>query len=243
MSLPAELCQRLRAARHLCVLTGAGISAESGVPTFRDHQTGFWSRYRPEDLATVDGFRRDPKLVSDWYAERRRLCAAVEPNPGHRALVELERRLPRFTLITQNIDGLHQRAGSRAPIELHGSLLRLRRLSDDRVVTAWDETESPPRCPETGVLLRPDVVWFGEPLPAAPMAAATAAAGDCDLFFCIGTSALVYPAAGLPLTASAAGATVVELNPEPTPITHLAAFTLRGKAGELLPALLTATWP
>jgi NAD-dependent deacetylase len=237
-----DIAARLRDARHVVALTGAGISAESGIPTFRDAQTGLWARYRPEDLATPEAFARDPRLVWDWYAWRRDLVARAAPNAGHRALARLEHRLPRFTLLTQNVDGLHARAGSRAVIELHGNILQSKCLAEGRRFREWSATERPPRCPTCGSFLRPDVVWFGESLPAEALAAAEAAASECDLFLSIGTSAVVFPAAQLPATALARGAAVIEINRDPTPLTPMATASLRGAAGEILPALLDAAW-
>src|SRR5574341_154130 len=200
--IPPVLIESLRAARHVAVLTGSGISAESGVPTFRDAQTGLWAKYRPEELATPEAFRRNPRLVWEWYEWRRGLVAKAAPNPGHLALAELERRVPRLTLVTQNVDGLHQQAGSRGVIELHGNLQRTKCFEENVVVEAWPITgAAPPRCPRCGGLLRPDVVWFGEALPQPALAAAVEAAQACDLFFAIGTSALVQPAASLPFEA------------------------------------------
>ncbi|MDQ2694955.1 MAG: NAD-dependent deacylase [Pseudomonadota bacterium] len=237
--LPPDLLRTLRGARRVAVLTGAGISAESGVPTFRDAQTGLWARYRPEDLATPEAFRRDPRLVWDWYAWRRSVIDGVEPNAGHRALAELERRVPGFTLITQNVDGLHRRAGSQRVLELHGNIFRTKCFAEDTAVDAWEDTgATPPRCPRCGGPLRPDVVWFGEGLPAAVLAAAEAAAADCQVFFSIGTSTQVYPAAGMPFIALDRGAAVIEINPQPTPLTPLAHASLRGAAGAVVPALL-----
>jgi len=240
----ASLLDALRKVRKLAVLTGSGISAESGVPTFRDAQTGLWANFKPEDLSTPEAFQRNPKLAWDWYAWRRELVAQAQPNAGHVALVELERRLPQLSLITQNVDGLHQRAGSRDAIELHGNITRTKCFEEDVRVEEWSETgETPPRCPRCGGRLRPDVVWFGETLPPAALARALAASRSCDLFFSIGTSALVHPAASLPFEALQHGATVVEINPDPTPLTARAHHTLRGPAGVLLPALLRAAWP
>ena len=241
VEIPLALIQALAEARRIAALTGAGVSAESGVPTFRDAQTGLWARYRPEDLATPEAFRRDPKLVWEWYAWRRGLVAGVEPNPGHYALAELERRMPAFNLITQNVDGLHRRAGSRRVIELHGDLFQTKCSEEDTVVDAWAETgEIPPRCPRCNALLRPGVVWFGEMLPAQAVAAAETAAAGCEVFLSIGTSTLVYPAADLPFLALRKGALVVEINPQPTPLSQAANFSLRGAAAALLPALLNA---
>jgi NAD-dependent deacetylase len=247
MEFPASLTAALRSATAIAVLTGAGISAESGVPTFRDAQTGLWSKYDPLELATPEAFRRDPKLVWDWYAWRRAMVAEARPNPGHRALAEMEARVSKFTLITQNVDGLHRQAGSRNVIELHGNIQRTKCFDEDAIVEAWPDTgETPPRCPRCGGLLRPDVVWFGESLPSQALADAVYAAQSCDVFFSIGTSALVQPAASLPHRAIARGRVIVEVNPDPTPLSrevppeHL--YTLRGKAGEILPALVRDTW-
>ena len=239
LDIPTDLIERLRQANRVVALTGAGISAESGVPTFRDAQTGLWEQYQPDDLATRQAFQRNPKVVWDWYAWRRQLVAGVEPNPGHRALVALAASVPDFCLITQNVDGLHQRAGSRDVIELHGNIFRTKRWRDNRVVEHWDaDGEMPPRCPDTGDLLRPDVVWFGESLPAGALRKAEAVSESCDVFFSIGTSSAVYPAAGLPFLALRHGACVVEVNPQPTALSDAAHYVLRGAAGELLPRLV-----
>jgi NAD-dependent deacetylase len=239
-----RLVRALRGARRIGVLTGAGISAESGIPTFRDAQTGLWARFRPEELATAEAFRLNPQLVWDWYAWRRGLVAGTEPNAGHRALARLAARVPALTLVTQNVDGLHQRAGSADVIELHGNIHRSKCFVEDKVVETWPETaERPPRCPRCGAPLRPDVVWFGETLPPAALARAEAVARDCEVFFSIGTSAAVFPAAQLPLTALEAGAMVVEVNKDPTPLSGAATFSLLGAAGKILPALLDAAWP
>lgn len=226
------------------VLTGAGISAESGVPTFRDAQTGFWANHRPEDLATPEAFRRNPTMVWEWYAMRRERVAAVQPNPGHHALVDLERHAPSFTLVTQNVDGLHQRAGSRSVIELHGNIGRVKCADDDQVVESWsDAGEAHPRCPRCNGLLRPDVVWFGEMLPQHAFNAAEAASAACDLFLSIGTSTVVHPAAGLPFLARLSCARIIEVNPEVTPLTREATWVLGGRAGVVLPQLIAAAWP
>ena len=241
---PPDLVERLRAARHVAALTGAGISAESGVPTFRDAQTGLWARFDPTELASPTAFARDPRLVWEWYQWRRELVATAQPNPGHYALVELARRVPVFTLITQNVDNLHQAAGSSNLIELHGNLQRTKCAREGVLIDEWVDTgEVPPRCPICGAHLRPDVVWFGETLPSAALFQAVAAARECDLFFSIGTSALVQPAASLPLEALDHGATVVEVNADETPISAAVTYSLRGQAGQLLPALLAAAWP
>ncbi len=236
--IPQALPDALVRGRRIAVLTGAGISAESGVPTFRDAQTGLWARYDPLDLATPEAFRRDPKLVWDWYAWRRQLVAAARPNPGHFALVRLQELYPDLILITQNIDGLHALAGSRGVIELHGNIWRIKCSAGCGTVASFDPDAAPPRCPRCSAWLRPDVVWFGEPLPAAALEHAQAAAVQCDVFFSIGTSALVFPAADLPRLARESGALLVEINPDETPLTPLADFALRGPAGAVLPALL-----
>ena len=233
--------EELRGSRSIVALTGSGISAESGIPTFREAQTGLWARYDPQQLATPEAFLRDPKLVWEWYEWRRKLVSEAEPNPGHRALVELEKWTPSFTLITQNVDGLHQRAGSRDAIELHGNILRTI-CSAEKVEVDSGQVEASPICPNCGAPLRPDVIWFGEMLPEGAMELASKAAGSCDVFLSIGTSSLVYPAASLPYTANAAGATVVEVNPEETPLTSWANYTLRGKAGETLSGLVEAAF-
>lgn len=234
--------KRLRTARHVTVLTGAGISAESGIPTFRDAQTGLWSHFDPEELASPAGFARNPALVWRWYAERRVKACAAQPNPAHYALAELAQRVPQLTLITQNIDGLHQRAGSPDVIELHGSLHRARCMADGSVHTTWDYDEELPLCPDCGALLRPDVVWFGEMLPRVALETAWAAALDCDVFMSIGTSGVVEPAASLPQVALGRDATVLILNLEQTTAARPPLFTINGKAGEVLPQLVAAAF-
>lgn len=235
-----EAAARLRGASRVLVLSGAGVSAESGVPTFRGPQ-GLWRQFRPEELATPEAFARDPQLVWEWYAWRREAIAGCLPNAAHAACVGLEARHAEFLLATQNVDGLHALAGSRRLVELHGSLWRVRCTRCDFV--AEDRRTPlpalPPRC-ACGALLRPDVVWFGEALPAEAVEAAFHAARRAEVAFSIGTSALVYPAAALPELARAAGAFVVEINPEPTPLTPLAHAALRGPAAELLPRLCEA---
>lgn len=220
------------------MLTGAGVSAESGIPTFRG-AGGLWKRYRPEELATPGAFRRDPSLVWEWYDWRRKRVAEASPNPAHIALARLESRKPRFTLVTQNVDDLHERAGSRALVKLHGDIWTLRCVCcarewrDERVPLP----ELPPRCP-CGGLARPGVVWFGEELPADAWRAAEEAATGSELLLVVGTSAVVYPAAGLVPRAKRAGARLIELNAEETPCSSAMDCALRGLAGELLPALV-----
>lgn len=235
--IPAELIATLTSARHVTVLTGAGVSAESGVPTFREAQAGLWARYDPTELATPEAFAANPELVWDWYRFRRELVLAVEPNPGHFALAELESLLPRFSLVTQNVDGLHARAGSTDVIEFHGNLFENRCFAEDKVVTGRESTQLP-CCPDCGAPLRPGVVWFGEAIPESARDRAFAAARDCDVYFSVGTSSLVYPAAGLVEIARDAGATLVEINPDPTEISATLDYALAGPSGEVLPALV-----
>jgi NAD-dependent deacetylase len=231
--IPA-ITRAIAQAESVVALTGAGVSAESGVPTFRDAQTGLWAQYRAEDLATPEAFARQPGVVWDWYAYRRKLVAQVQPNPAHRALAALEDRVPAVTIITQNVDGLHQRAGSSRVVELHGNIARVRCANCGRLAASWTEPPVPPRCPACDGPLRPDVVWFGELLPRQALAEATAALQSCDVLLVVGTSALVEPAASLPLLAIRRGALVVEINPAPTPLTPLVTASLRGPAGVLV---------
>lgn len=232
------LQDRVSRAARVVVLTGAGVSAESGVPTFRG-AGGLWRQYRAEDLATPEAFARDPTLVWAWYDWRRQLVAACRPNPAHAAIAALERSVPEFLLITQTVDGLHRKAGSRRVAELHGCLWRVRCLKEGSTLENRDVPlpSIPPRC-ACGALLRPDIVWFGEPLPAEVLRQAVRATEACDLMLVVGTSALVQPAASLPMIAKEHGACVVEVNLEPTPLSRLADECYHGKAGDLLPRLL-----
>jgi len=225
-------------ARSIAVLTGAGISAESGVPTFRG-PGGLWRDDRPEDLATPEAFERDPRLVWEWYDWRRRKIAPAKPNLGHYALVTLEKRAPDLTLITQNVDGLHALAGSLNLLEIHGSLWRTRCCTCREIHENREAPlrEIPPRCFCEG-LLRPDVVWFGEPLPLDLVRRSTRAIEGCDLMLVIGTPGVVQPAASMALMALERGVPVVEINAEPTPLTERATLALQGKSGELLPRLI-----
>ena len=237
--------EALSRARSIAVLTGAGISAESGIPTFRDALTGLWEQFKPEELATAEAFLANPKRVWEWYAWRREKVLAAQPNPGHAALAELEHkgiaRDANFTLITQNVDGLHQAAGSRNVIELHGNIRRVKCFDHHHAVASWSEAgEIPPRCPQCGAMLRPDVVWFGEMLPDDGLETAMRAARNCDVFLSVGTSTVVEPAASLPFVARQAGAVVIEVNPESTPLTAAAQISLRGVAGEILPQLVAS---
>jgi NAD-dependent deacetylase len=235
---PRDLISALSDSYRTVVLTGSGISAESGVPTFREAQTGLWERFDPQELATPEAFARDPRLVWDWYAWRRKLVAEARPNPGHVAIAEMQHLVQNLTLVTQNVDGLHQRAGSRDVIELHGNIRRTKCPVEGTTVDDYDESESPPLCPSCGAPLRPDVVWFGEMLPAEAIEAASEAALGADVFLSVGTSSLVYPAAGLPFEAVENGATLVEVNPETTPLTPRADYALHGPAGDVLPRLI-----
>jgi NAD-dependent deacetylase len=218
-------------ARRIAVLTGAGMSAESGVPTFRDAQTGLWAQFNPQDLATESAFRAHPQRVWDWYAHRREMIADVQPNARHPG---------RLTLITQNVDGLHQRAGSFDALALHGNIADDQWLDAPRACCQPDTIEAghPPRCPVCGNLRRPAVVWFGEHLPAEALEAAEQAARTCELMLVVGTSGEVYPAAGLALTAHQCGARVVIVNPEATPLDAVAELCLREPAALCLPLLL-----
>jgi NAD-dependent deacetylase len=233
--------ERLRQASSVLVLTGAGVSAESGVPTFRGPE-GLWREFRPEDLATPEAFRQNPELVWEWYAWRRERIAPTRPNAAHRALAALESIATEFLLATQNVDGLHSLAGSRRVVELHGSLWRLRCTSCDAV--AEDRRvplpELPPRC-RCSALQRPDVVWFGEALPEHALSQALEAARRAQVVLVIGTSSLVHPAALIPRVAQGAGAFLIEVNPEPTPLTHAADAALRGRAAEIVPVLVGVT--
>jgi len=243
VTFPVELISLLRETSKLVALTGAGVSQESGLRTFRDAQTGLWAQYKPEDLASPQAFRRDPKLIWDWYAWRREAVKGVRPNAGHYALVNIETRVPEFTLITQNVDGLHRMAGNQNVLELHGNIQRVRCSECYTFAETWgDDTETVPQCSVCGGLLRPDVVWFGEALPRDQLEAAVKAARTCDVFFSIGTSGVVQPAASLAHAARNRGSVVVEINAEPTPLTSKANYAFHGKSGEILPELVKAVW-
>ena len=238
MTISVKLRSLLQRVESICVLTGAGISAESGVATFRG-KNGLWSKLKPEELANFDAFMRNPELVWEWYNYRRQIVHDVKPNPAHYALVRLEEFVKEFTLITQNVDNLHYRAGSKKVLELHGNIERSYCIDCGKYAENVEVTTEKrvPRCLSCNGLIRPDVVWFGEMLPEGIFEAATEAASQCELFITIGTSAVVYPAAGLPMTAKNQGAYIVEVNTEPTEISHIVIETLIGKAGEVLPYL------
>ena len=250
-----DAAELLRDAERVVIFTGAGISAESGVPTFRDAQTGLWARFDAKALATPEAFEADPALVWGWYEGRRGTVERVRPNAGHEAVAAIEARIPDTVVITQNVDDLHERAGSKSPIHLHGSLFAPRcsacarpaPVPDGLATEAFptspeDGRITPPACAHCGAPVRPGVVWFGEQLPADALSAATEAAFGCDLLFTIGTSGLVYPAAEIPYVAARSGATVVQINPEPTALDAVANVNLRGPAARILPELVARAW-
>ena len=246
-AISERLVETLRKARAVVVLTGAGVSAESGIPTFRDAMDGLWSKFDPHELATPEGFARDPETVTRWYDWRREKCAAAEPNAAHLALARLEEHLAAqkrsFRLLTQNVDRLHQAAGSRNVVELHGTLWiwRCIRCGAEREERDVPFREYPPRC-ACGGARRPAVVWFGETLPEDAIQKAYGALETCDLFFSIGTSAVVEPAASFIHTSRHHGARTVEINRDPTPISNVVDWLLLGKAGEIMPALVRMTF-
>lgn len=251
MEFSKDLLAALGNARHVVVFTGAGVSAESGIPTFRDALTGLWTQFDASELASPEGFRADPALVWGWYEWRRMTVMHAEPNPAHYAIAKLAGLVPQLTVITQNVDDLHERAGSADPVRLHGSLHRPRCFACNRPHEFSpgipEEPEGgrrlePPRCNHCGGRIRPGVVWFGEELPADAWNQAQQAVQDCDVLFSVGTSSLVWPAAQLPQAAAAHGATVVQVNPGETSLDYTASHNLRGKAGEMLPALLDALY-
>lgn len=231
------LAAAMAAASTVTVLTGAGVSADSGVPTFRDAGEGLWARFRPEELASPEAFDHDPDTVWQWYRWRQQCVQAVEPNAGHRALARLEADLPDLRLITQNVDGLHARAGHRNVIEFHGNLQVNVCHAEGRRVTVDDEADSPPACPRCGALVRPGVVWFGEAIPPAALEQAVAAAEACDVLLAAGTSAQVYPAAGLIDLARRHGATTAAINPDASALDPALDIRIAMGAAEALPAL------
>jgi NAD-dependent deacetylase len=241
MKIPKGLIAALNRADRILVLTGAGMSAESGVPTFRDAQSGLWSKYRPEDLATPEAFRDHPQTIWDWYGDRRKNIRKVSPHAGHVALVEMERYFKSFQVVTQNVDSLHQQAGSRNVVELHGNIMLSICSETGRQIDAdWIEAnpDRPPASPHHPKgLARPGVVWFGEALPEDAMNLAITEASSCDVCFSIGTSTLVQPAASLPFLALNSGAVVIEINPTPTSLSPKAHFNLQATAAQALTAI------
>jgi NAD-dependent deacetylase len=239
MIVSPTLQTRLAEAESVCVLTGAGVSAESGVPTFRGAD-GLWSKFKPEELANFDAFIRNPELVWEWYSYRKKVISEVQPNAAHTALAAMERLVHDFTLVTQNVDNLHTRAGSKNILELHGNIHRNFCIDCGTFYpdVVLDDKKKVPQCQNCGGLIRPDVVWFGELLPMEMFRKAESAAERCDVFLCIGTSAVVYPAASLPQTALNNGAYVVEINEENTDISPRVHETIIGKSGTIVPTLL-----
>lgn len=236
-------------ASEIAVLTGAGVSKESGVPTFRDAMDGLWAQHDPQQLATPGAFRNNPKLVWDWYAWRREMAAKVAPNPGHIALAELEKRKESTWVITQNVDDLHEQAGSKNVIHLHGNIAESKCFDDcqgkptliDLNSLNWDKESGPPACPHCGAWVRPNVVWFGEILPVDALELAAQVTQTCKVMLVVGTSGLVSPASQLPSSAKyAGGATIIEVNPDNTRITSIADIKLDGPSGEILPLILEA---
>lgn len=230
----------LRNAHLVVCLSGAGMSKESGIPTFRDAQTGLWANYNPEELATPQAFKRNPGLVWRWYDWRRQQVGTVDPNPGHYALVELEKHVPELRVVTQNVDGLHERAGSDSVLELHGNISRIKCF--DQHHYAQDvphDLPEPPQC-HCGSLLRPDVVWFGEVLEKDILNEAFRLSDECDVMIVIGTSGIVQPAASLPVMAKRKGARLIEVNPDATPLTDIADVYIPGASGQVLPQIVEA---
>lgn len=240
LTIPDSARRALQKARSIVAFTGAGISAESGVPTFRS-EDGIWKKFKPEELANMNAFMRNPEMVWEWYKARKRVMAEVQPNPGHYALAQMEQLIPSFAVVTQNIDNLHRRAGSKTIFELHGNIERnycmecLTPYANEAVLAGQEV----PRC-SCGGLIRPDVVWFGEMLPEDAWEGAERACGNADVLLSVGTSAVVYPAASLPVMAQRQGAFIIEINPEPTPLTESADVFLQGKSGAILPELVDA---
>jgi len=239
MKFPEELINRLKEAETVLFFTGAGISAESGISTFRG-KDGLWNKLKPEELANFDAFLKNPDMVWEWYQYRRKIIRNSRPNPAHKSIAELEKYYKEIIVVTQNIDNLHRRAGSTEIYELHGNIER------NYCIKCGKQYNSPnfgfddiaPKCSNCGGLIRPDVVWFGETLPQEVFTAAENAASRCDLCFVVGTSAVVYPAAYIPITAKSSGAYLVEINIEPTELTYSVNHSIFAKAGEALPQIL-----
>ncbi len=238
-TIPDIVNEKLKQARTVGAFTGAGISAESNIPTFRGDE-GLWTKFKPEELANFNAFMKNPDLVWEWYSARKKIIHEAQPNPGHRALAELEELVDEVIIVTQNIDNLHRRAGSTRVHELHGNIERNycikcgENYTDDAILAG----ELPPKCSKCGGLVRPDVVWFGEYLPQDEFTASEEAAQRSDVFFSLGTSAIVYPAASIPQLAKYAGAFLIEINPETTPLSDIADVTILGKTGAILPEIV-----
>lgn len=247
-TLILKAARLIKDSKNIAVLTGAGISKESGVPTFRDAMDGLWARFDPQQLATPQAFRANPKLVWDWYEYRRDMVRKAQPNPGHHALAHLEQRHSPVTIITQNVDDLHEQAGSGHIIHLHGSIARNKCFDNcqgantliDISTLTWDQENGPPACPYCGGWVRPDVVWFGEMLPPDAIDAAMTASAACDLMIVIGTSGLVTPAANMPSIAKRAGASLIEVNPDDSALTPIMDIKLKGASGVILPQIMDA---
>jgi NAD-dependent deacetylase len=238
-----KLLSNLNNAASVAVFTGAGISAESGVPTFRGDD-GIWKKFKPEELANFDAFIRNPDLVWEWYRQRKQVISSIQPNPGHYALAQMQSHHQQFSVITQNIDNLHRRAGSKIVHELHGNIERNYCIDCGKIFTNEEilQKNQVPKCTFCNGLVRPDVVWFGELLPQDAWNASVVAAEHADLFFSIGASAEVYPAASLPMIAKRSGAYVVEINVEPTELSIKADEVILGRSGEILPRLNEASY-
>jgi NAD-dependent deacetylase len=239
LALPDRVLQRLRAATRVVALTGGGMAAESGVPSFRDSHTGRWAEYDVSELATPQAFLRNPKLVWEWYDHRRRAADAAEPSPAHFAVVDLEQHYPSFTLVTQTIDSLHWRAGSRDVVELNGCLRRSRCYEAGHIALSWDDDgDIPPRCAHCGSPLRPDVVLFGEGLPRAELRRAQHAVEQCDLFLAIGAIGAIEPVASFPFVAKRVKAFVLSIAPEDSVYSLMADFNIPQTPGAVLPDLV-----
>jgi len=243
-----QAAQAIHKAQKIAILTGAGVSKESGVPTFREAMDGLWAQYDPQQLATPQAFQANPKLVWDWYQWRRGLVSNAQPNPGHIALAKLHEYKRDVVVITQNVDDLHEQAGSQQIIHLHGNIARSRCYDNCQDVPTsidisqldYDKENGPPTCPHCGAYVRPDVVWFGEPLPQAELANAFSISEACDVMLVVGTSGLVSPASQLPILAKRNGATIIEVNPDYSMITRIADIKLEGPSGEMLPRVVAA---
>ncbi len=238
MEISNNLIEKLKSAKAILFFTGAGISAESGIDTFRG-KGGLWNKMSAQELASFDGFMKNPNLVWEWYQYRRKIVRETTPNAGHKTIADLEKHFDEVTVVTQNVDNLHKRAGSTNILELHGNIERNYCMDCKTFygVENFLEADEVPKCEKCGGMIRPDVVWFGEMLPQAIFAEAERKATESDICFIVGTSAVVYPAAYIPISAKNAGATLIEINIEPTEITRLADYSIKGKAGEILPEI------